>query len=347
MAEKFPKLKSQLNSEIKKVIKDSFGVDLDSEVLSPIVDFVFKRVFTADDWRSKKAFTHLLNSALNLQGDNQITELVIVNASIPVDRGKLKKPIFDIRVKFKNGEQAIIEMQLSGGYSFRKRSQFIISRAYSSQELSGAEYSALKKCCLICFLNFSLFKKPSRGLVKDYRFRDRQGRDLTDDETIIFISLPEAEKLLEKPVESLTGIEMWAIFLKYITDKGKSNIMGKILEREESIKVAANILYEISQDEEARIQYENEMLAELDARSWISDARREGREEGWEEGHEKGWEEGSEKGREEGRDEGHTEDARKMLAKGYDWDDIIEITGLSYKRLRKLALNGGAKGERP
>ncbi|MDR1531740.1 MAG: hypothetical protein LBS62_06095 [Clostridiales bacterium] len=97
----------------------------------------------------------------------------------------------------------------------------------------------------------------------------------------------------------------------------------------------SEIKYEISQDEEARIQYENEMLAELDARSWISDARREGREEGWKEGWKKG------------RKEANTAVARKMLAKGYDWDDIIEITSISYKRLRKLALNDGTKGERP
>ncbi|MDR1531739.1 MAG: hypothetical protein LBS62_06090 [Clostridiales bacterium] len=105
----------------------------------------------------------------------------------------------------------------------------------------------------------------------------------------------------------------------------------------------SEIKYEISQDEEARIQYENEMLAELDARSWISDARREGWKKGWKEG----WKEGWKKGWEEGREERSEEVARKMLAKGYDWDDIIEITGISYKRLRKLALNDGTKGERP
>ena len=44
--------------------------------------------------------------------------------------------------------------------------------------------------------------------------------------------------------------------------------------------MAANILCEISQDEKARIQYENELLAELDVRSRISDARKEGREIG-------------------------------------------------------------------
>jgi predicted transposase YdaD len=39
-------------------------------------------------------------------------------------------------------------------------------------------------------------------------------------------------------------------------------------------------LREISQDEQARIQYENEMIFQLDTRSWVHDAREEGREEG-------------------------------------------------------------------
>ena len=52
--------------------------------------------------------------------------------------------------------------------------------------------------------------------------------------------------------------------------------------------MAANVLYEISQDEKTRIQYENELLAELDVNSWIYDAREEGREIGREEGREEG-----------------------------------------------------------
>jgi predicted transposase YdaD len=86
--------------------------------------------------------------------------------------------------------------------------------------------------------------------------------------------------------------------LKYITDRGKSDVIDKISEREESIKMAASILREISKDEETRIQYENEMLFELDARSWVSDARREGREEGREEGWEEGRKEGNAAGEE-------------------------------------------------
>ena len=52
------------------------------------------------------------------------------------------------------------------------------------------------------------------------------------------------------------------------------------MDRKEGIKMATDVLYEISQDEKARIQYENELIYELDVRSRISEGREEGREEG-------------------------------------------------------------------
>ena len=42
-------------------------------------------------------------------------------------------------------------------------------------------------------------------------------------------------------------------------------------------------------------------------------------------------------GRVEGRQEGREESARKMLKKGFDNLDIMEITGVGYERLQELA----------
>jgi predicted transposase/invertase (TIGR01784 family) len=278
MADKMTE-KSALTGALKSRIKECYGIDVDSDLFSPMMDYVFKRIFTADDIRSKIALLDLLNSVLNLEGAGKIVDLVVINPKIPVDVGTLKKAVFDIRVRFSDGRQAIVEMQLRGGKTFKKRAQFTVSKAYSSQEISGEKYGALRKCYLICIINFALLKEPA-GLVTDYMFRDKDGRELTDDETILFIQLPEVDKILEKPVETMTSQEMWAMFFRYMPDKSKRDKLNEIIERKEGIKMGANVLLEISQDEKARIQYENELLAELDARSWVSDAWEEGREEG-------------------------------------------------------------------
>jgi predicted transposase/invertase (TIGR01784 family) len=244
-----------------------------------MVDYIFKRTFTAEDIRSKVALVDLLNSVLKLENTEKIMDFVVMNPEIPVDVGTRKKAVFDIRVKFGGGKQAIVEMQLSGSRSFKKRAQFIVSKAYSSQDIAGERYNALQKCYLICILNFALLEEPA-GLVAGYQFRDKDGRELTDDETILFIQLPKVDKILNKPVESMTPVEMWGIFFRYISDKSKRNTLNAIIERKDGIKMAANVLYEISQDEKARIQYENELLADLDSRSWASDAWEDGKEEG-------------------------------------------------------------------
>ena len=59
-------------------------------------------------------------------------------------------------------------------------------------------------------------------------------------------------------------------------DKGYREKLKAIIERKEGIRMAANVLFEVSQDEKARIQYENELIADLDERSRISDAMEEG-----------------------------------------------------------------------
>jgi len=175
-------------------------------------------LFSADDKRSKVALIDLLNSVLKLEGAGRIVDLFVINPGIPVDVKKRKKSIFDIRVKFNGGKQSIVEMQLSGGKTFKKRAQFVISKAYSSQDISGEKYSALQKCYLICILNFKLLNEPA-GLITDYMFRDKDGRELTDDETILFFQLPIVDEILNKPVETLTPEEMWGVFPPHIRYK--------------------------------------------------------------------------------------------------------------------------------
>jgi predicted transposase/invertase (TIGR01784 family) len=309
-------MKSILDERTKASIRQYFDIDPDSEIFSPLIDYVFKRIFTADEKRSKIALIHFLNSIL--EGTNIIVDLTVINPQIPVDVKKRKKSIFDIRIRFNDGEQAIVEMQLNKSYDFKKRSQFIIFKSYTSQPIAGSNYNALKKCYLICITNFDLLdNKPE--FVNDYRFRDKAGNDLSDDETIIFMELPKIDKLLEKPVGEMTDAEMWAIFFRYVTDKSKRDILNKIIDREEGIKMAVNVLDEISRSEEERIQYENELIFDLDVRSNLDWAKREAKREG--------------------KLERNLEIAKKLLIRGLPIEQISEDIGLSIEEIQKLKTN--------
>jgi predicted transposase/invertase (TIGR01784 family) len=273
------KVKSSLDESTKHAIKQTWNIDVDSEILSPLVDYIFKRIFTADDTNSKAALIDFINSLLEHENDDKIIDLTIVNPQIPVDRGTEKKSIFDIRAKYNSGRQAVIEMQKDPTPDFKKRSQHIISKTYASQEISGSDYDKLEKCYLICITNFNIIKETN-DYIKDYRYRDRQGNDLTDDETIIFLDLSKIDDVLKKSVDEMTNVEKWAIFFKYVSDDSKRDILNKILEREEGIRMATNILLQVSKDEEARAYYESELRFQLDQNSRYNHAIREGKRVG-------------------------------------------------------------------
>jgi len=312
-----------LDITAKESIKAYFGIDVDSDIFSPMVDYAFKRVFTADEERSKIALIDFLNSVLEYKDTRSIVDLTVINSEIPVDIITRKKAIFDIRVKFNDGEQAIVEMQLSSQSGFKKRSQYIISKAYTSQDLAGLDYTALRKCYLVCVTNFVLWDdKPE--FINDYRYRDKMGLDLSDDETIIFIELPKIDRVLNKPVSEMTNIEMWAVFFRYVTDKSKREILNQIINRKAGIEMAAQVLTEISKDERERVQYESELIFDLDYRTGMNNARREGKEEGLIEGEVKG------------EVKGILKVARNLLKLGMTSDQVSLGTGLSIDEINNL-----------
>lgn len=258
--------KGCLSIENKMFIRQTLGIDIDGDLFDPRLDYVTKRIFTAETPESKQALISFLNAALCLPKRQRIIDLSVISPVIPVDNKKKKKPIFDIRVRFANGEQAIIEMEFYKKDDFKRRSQFIISRAYSSQDISGKSFAELKKCYLICIMNYSVFEDDTE-YYRNIMFRDEHGTPLTDDENIIFLELSKIDHLIEKPVDALTDIEMWMIFFRFATDKNKRELINKILIKEEGINMAVQILEKMSLSEEERAYYEAELIQGLDERT--------------------------------------------------------------------------------
>jgi predicted transposase/invertase (TIGR01784 family) len=252
-----------LTDEQKTKLGQELGIIIDGDLFDPRFDYVFKRIFIADSEKSKKALISFLNAALKLSGDGVITDLTVINAEIPVEDKRQKKSVFDIRVLIKNGEQAVVEMEFSPKDDFKRRSQFLVSKAYASQRLSGGMYRDLKKCYIICITNFTLF--PMKEIyVDDYLFRDKNGVPLTEDQTIIFIELSKIDGLLNIPIDELSDIDMWTLFLRYASDISKRDVINKILNRKEGIYMAAQILEAISKDELEQMILFDQLLYEAD-----------------------------------------------------------------------------------
>ena len=270
-----------LMDENKKAqIREAFGIDVDSDLFDPRFDYVAKRILTAENTDSKFALIDLLNSAIALVGGEPVIDLTVINPEPPVDSGKHKKSKFDVRSRFQNGEQGIIEVEWGKKINdnFKKRAQFIVSKAYSSQDISGGTYKDLKRCYLICIVDHTLFEGDKK-YFRDGMFRDAEGTPITDDQTIIFLELTKIRHLLKKPVEELTDMECWLLFFKYAADKSKRKKLNQIMERKEGVNMAAQILQTISRSERERSLYESQLIYELDQRSEKASAVLEGKRE--------------------------------------------------------------------
>jgi len=270
-----PIIYSNLDEDKKALFKQEYGIDIDSDLFDPRLDFVSKRILTAETKESKKALVSFLNATLKLKGRKKIVN--VLNPVTTVDSEKQKKSVFDVRVEFRDGSEAIIEIEFRKKDNFKKRSQFLISRSYSSQDLASKTYDDLKKRYIVCVLNYTLLDDDVEGddFRREYMWRDTRGRVLTDDQTIIIIELTKIDGLLEKPVNKLTPLEQWVIFFRYATDQSKRELLNKIIEREEGIKMATQILENISMDKRERIAYEEQLIYELDQRSEVASARKQ------------------------------------------------------------------------
>jgi predicted transposase/invertase (TIGR01784 family) len=143
--------------------------------------------------------------------------------------------------------------------------------------------------------------------------------ELSDNLRIIFIQMP-LFKEEDKNEENLQNIEKWIIFLKDSTNKEKRDLLNRIINTDEGIKEAGEILMTISDDEREWAIQESIYKAEVDRQAELLAT------------HDLGVEEGLEQGREEGLETA----ARGMKAKNIPIETIIEITGLTAEQVAAL-----------
>ncbi|GHV92853.1 hypothetical protein AGMMS50268_33560 [Spirochaetia bacterium] len=150
--------------------------------------------------------------------------------------------------------------------------------------------------------------------------------------TIITVELSKADRIASKPVMEMSSAERWSVFFRYVTDREKRELINEIVEYEEGIAMASEVLLTVSRDEAERAVLDHEYKNALDMQSLLVGAKREGIAEGWEEG----LAEGIAEGREEGYGQAREETARKMKEMGLSSEQIMYATGLSLTDIEQL-----------
>jgi predicted transposase/invertase (TIGR01784 family) len=133
---------------------------------------------------------------------------------------------------------------------------------------------------------------------------------------IITLELSKLEGVAEKPVVVMSRPEYWGVFFRYLTDKGMRGKINEILEREEGIAMAGEVLMRMSRDEEERARLMSEYKYVVDTQSKVVHARREGIQEG--------------------AQKKAVEVARKLKSRGVAAEQIAEDTGLSLQQIEGL-----------
>jgi len=285
----------------EKIIDDNF-------IMSPKVDFAFKLLF--GDPKNIDILKALLISILNVPSD-ELEELTIINNELQREFVQDKKGILDVRAKTKSGEEIDIEIQVVSTQYMSERTMFYWSKMYTSKIKSGDTYDKLKKCITINIVDFECI--PLNKIHTSYHItEDETGYRLTEVLEIHYLELP---KLKDKNItkDESKAITQW---MEFIAAKSKE-MMELLAHKNGDINKAYNLLKVMSNDEKARMAYEAREAEIHDQMTRIKTAREEGREEG--------------------REEEKIKTAKKLLAKGFDIDLIIEMTELDKAVLLNLS----------
>jgi predicted transposase/invertase (TIGR01784 family) len=244
----------------------------DDDIINPCWDNVFKAIFTKDTLESKVALEYFLSAIIK----RRLTVLTITANEPPVDNINERQIRYDINCKFDNGELCNIEMTINPETYEPVRIEYYSSKLFISQDIRGQfkTYNDLKNSYQIALLvNAPMFKDDL--FVHNFKHYDEEnGISLGGRSHIITIELSKLEQIARKPVSEMTALERWAIFFRYTPDKDKREMVNKIIECEEGIAMAGQVMMTISKDEIERARLTSEYKFEVDLQSKMVEAER-------------------------------------------------------------------------
>jgi predicted transposase/invertase (TIGR01784 family) len=227
-----------------------------------------------------------------------------------------------------------VEMSVNPDNFEPVRLEFHTGKLFTGQDIRGIQktYNDLNDAYQIAFLVKGRFFEDA-GFLHTFEYYDELRRAPLGGRThIITVELAKLGYLLEKPVNEMSASERWAFYFRYITDREKRDKINEIIEFEEGIEMASEVLMTISRDDVERARLMSEYKYELDTQSRVAFA--------WQQGEEQGRKDGELQGRKDGEEQGRREEklevARNLNSLGIAIEQITSATGLSYDEITKL-----------
>jgi len=281
-------------------------IDDTDDLIDICYDNVFKAVFTKESPESRKALSRLVSAFIGRD-----VQAVKITANEPaIDNIRDRQMRFDIACQTEKGELINVEMSLNPTSIEPVRLEFHIGKLFTGQDIRGSDkdYGDLKEAYQIAFLVKERFFADD-AFLHTFEYYDRKNSmPLGGRSRIITLELSKLEEVVEKPAGEMSSPEHWAVYFRYLRDMDKRRKINEILEYEEGIAMANEVLMTISRDQVERARLMSEFKYELDTRTRINDAKRETKEE----------------------------IVRNALAHGLSLEVIQDITGLDVEAIRSM-----------
>jgi len=175
-----------------------------SEFISPLSDFVFKRVF--GDQQNIDITAAFLKTLLDIPED-EYDKLTVTN---PILGGLFKydkTPIVDLMLKTKSGKIIHIELQVEKKRNFRNRITYYNNRLVSDQLKWGDDYGKLHQAISIVICNHILLEEEET-YINVYQMQNDKKRLFTNLQKIVILELPKL------PGAEDNAVWRWLRFLK-------------------------------------------------------------------------------------------------------------------------------------
>ncbi|MDR1251457.1 MAG: Rpn family recombination-promoting nuclease/putative transposase [Treponema sp.] len=162
----------------------------------------------------------------------------------PVDNLRDRQIRFDIACRAKNGELVNVEMSLNPDPFEPVRLEFHAGKLFTGQDIRGTDktYDDLNYAYQIALLAKERFFTDESAFHTFEYYDPAHGVSLNGRSRITTVELSKLDRVVEKPIGAMNAREHWAIFFRYLTDKGKRGKINELIASEEGIAMASEVL---------------------------------------------------------------------------------------------------------
>jgi len=194
-------------------------------------DMVFKKAFASE--QDKELLINLLNAFLERKLKYPITDVTIKNPYIQGETLQNRDSIVDIRCKDSEGNDFIVEMQVSPQHFFIKRAIHYLCMSIANSGKKGNDYDFdFPKSYSLNFLDFDIdILKDCPDVVQYFSMSNDDNPEIKlDYMNLVFVRLPRFAKPLEE-CESLRDKLLYSLCHAHECNEQPGRLKGNVFDR--------------------------------------------------------------------------------------------------------------------